>query len=128
MTANTTPTKAQIADIVREHLNDAYVCTRARQAWRYGTMGKDDFVAASETEMADEIAQAVLDKLEDKTDTAQRHTEVRVTKRWTDLIFVAAMVAGAPAVPEWLLALYVFVLLGCAGLLWWTDRRIEGKS
>lgn len=49
-----------IADIVREHLTAAYVCNRTWSAWSYNTMSQDDFVEASETEMADEIAAAIV--------------------------------------------------------------------
>lgn len=49
-----------IADIVREHLTAVYVCNRTWSAWSYNTMSQDDFVEASETEMADEIAAAIV--------------------------------------------------------------------
>lgn len=62
MTTNNIPTHEQIADIVWKHLTSVYVCNRVWEAWSYGTMGPDDFVEASETEMADEIAAAVLER------------------------------------------------------------------
>jgi len=49
-----------VADIVREHLTSTYVCNRVWDAWNVGTMSQDDFVDASETEMPDEIAAAIL--------------------------------------------------------------------
>lgn len=51
-----------IADIVRDHLTAAYVCNRVWEAWSYNTMSQDDFVEASETEMADEIAAAIVER------------------------------------------------------------------
>src|SRR5690606_8862456 len=62
MTTNNEPTVEQLADIVREHLTAAYVCNRVWEAWSYNTMGPDDFIEASETEMADEIAAAVFER------------------------------------------------------------------
>jgi hypothetical protein len=53
-------TVEQIADLVRDHLTSVYVCTRVWNAWRVGTMTEDDFIPASEIEMADEIAEAVF--------------------------------------------------------------------
>ncbi len=63
MTTNNLPTVEQLADIVREHLTAAYVCNRVWEDWSYNTMGPDDFIEASETEMADEIAVAILERL-----------------------------------------------------------------
>lgn len=51
-----------IADIVREHLTAAYVCNRVWEAWGVGTMSPEDFIEASETEMADEIAAAIVER------------------------------------------------------------------
>ncbi|TEA78679.1 DUF551 domain-containing protein [Allopusillimonas ginsengisoli] len=59
MTTNSAPSVEELAQIVTDHLTAAYVCTRVWEAWSYGTMGPDDFVEASETEMADEIAAAI---------------------------------------------------------------------
>ncbi len=53
-------TQEQIADVVREHLTSAYVCTRVWAAWSVGTMAEDDFEPASETDMADDIAAALI--------------------------------------------------------------------
>jgi hypothetical protein len=53
-------TVEQIADLVRDHLTSVYVCTRVWNAWQVGTMTEDDFIPASEIEMADEIAEAVF--------------------------------------------------------------------
>lgn len=52
-------TTDRIANIVRDHLTAVYSCTRVWSAWSYGTMGQDDFVEASETELAEEIAEAI---------------------------------------------------------------------
>src|SRR3546814_1439431 len=62
MATNNVPTAEQIADSVREHLTSAYICTRVWEAWNVGTMGQDDFIEASETEMGDEIAAAVIER------------------------------------------------------------------
>lgn len=40
--------------------SEALVCTRVWEAWSYGTMGEEDFEDADETELPDEIADAVL--------------------------------------------------------------------
>ena len=53
-------TEVQIADVVREHLTSTYVCTRVWEAWSVGTMTEDDFTPASETDMADDIAGALI--------------------------------------------------------------------
>jgi hypothetical protein len=50
----------QIAELVRTHLTSVYACTRVWSAWQVGTMTEDDFIPASEIEMADEIAEAVF--------------------------------------------------------------------
>lgn len=55
--------KDEIADIVRAHLTSIYCCTRVWSAWSHGTMSEEDFVPADEIEMADEIAEAILVKL-----------------------------------------------------------------
>lgn len=54
------PSVEQIASIVRDHLTAVYCCTRVWEAWSVGTMGEDDFVPASETEMPEEVAQAIV--------------------------------------------------------------------
>gem|GEM_PF-5528441 len=53
-------TVEQIANLVRTHLTSIYACTRVWEAWQVGTMTEDDFIPASEIEMADEIAEAVV--------------------------------------------------------------------
>jgi hypothetical protein len=56
-------TREQIADIVREHLTSMYACTRVWEAWSVGTMTEDDFVPAEETDMADDIAAALVARI-----------------------------------------------------------------
>lgn len=51
-----TPSAESISDIVREHLNSVYICTRVWEAWHVGTMTQDDFDPADESMLADEIA------------------------------------------------------------------------
>lgn len=60
-----------ITEAVAKELSEseALVCTRVWEAWSYGTMGEDDFEDASESEMPDEIAQAVLRVVFDKLET-----------------------------------------------------------
>lgn len=57
------PTIKQIADIVREHLVGAYQCTRAWEAWTVGTMSQDDFYAAEEGSLAEDIAASIMSAL-----------------------------------------------------------------
>lgn len=70
MTTENLPTAEQIADIVRDHLTAAYVCNRVWEAWSYNTMGPDDFIEASETDMADEIAAAIVERLSQQRNEA----------------------------------------------------------
>jgi len=51
--------KEAIADIIREHLGDTYVCGRVWAAWNVGTMSKNDFTPAAECELADDAADAI---------------------------------------------------------------------
>lgn len=54
------PTREALAEIVRLHLTSTYHCTRVWEAWHVGTMTEDDFEPASESDMAEEIADAIL--------------------------------------------------------------------
>ena len=54
------PTREALAEIVRSHLTSTYHCTRVWEAWHVGTMTEDDFEPASESDMAEEIADAIL--------------------------------------------------------------------
>lgn len=49
-----------LLDIIGEHLTSLYACTRVWEAWSVGTMTADDFVPASETEFADDLAGSIL--------------------------------------------------------------------
>lgn len=53
-------TRDVVAEIVRNHLTATYHCTRVWAAWSVGTMTEDDFELASESDMAEEIADAIL--------------------------------------------------------------------
>lgn len=53
--------KQRIADIIREqHLTAVYHCTRVWDAWNVGTMSEQDFEAAAESALPEEIADSVL--------------------------------------------------------------------
>jgi len=54
------PTREKLAEIVRSHLTSTYHCTRVWEAWHVGTMTEDDFEPASESDMAEDIADAIL--------------------------------------------------------------------
>ena len=54
------PTREVLAEIVRSHLTSTYHCTRVWTAWHVGTMTEDDFEPASESDMAEDIADAIL--------------------------------------------------------------------
>ena len=54
------PTREALAEIVRSHLTSTYHCTRVWEAWHVGTMTEDDFEPASESDMAEDIADAIL--------------------------------------------------------------------
>lgn len=54
------PTREALAEIVRSHLTSTYHCTRVWEAWSVGTMTEDDFEPASESGMAEDIADAIL--------------------------------------------------------------------
>ena len=53
-------TREALAEIVRSHLTSTYHCTRVWEAWHVGTMTEDDFEPASESDMAEDIADAIL--------------------------------------------------------------------
>jgi hypothetical protein len=53
-------TRETLAEIVRSHLTSTYHCVRVWEAWHVGTMTEDDFEPASESDMAEEIADAIL--------------------------------------------------------------------
>jgi hypothetical protein len=54
------PTREVLAEIVRSHLTSTYHCTRVWAAWNIGTMTEDDFEPASESDMAEDVADAIL--------------------------------------------------------------------
>lgn len=54
------PSLDQVHAIVASHLTSVYLCTRVWSAWSVGTMSEDDFVEATETEFADELAAAIF--------------------------------------------------------------------
>lgn len=95
MTTNNAPTAEQIADIVREHLTAAYVCNRVWEAWYVGTMGQEDFVEASETDMADEIAAAIVERfgrpaMPADAEDAERYRAMRKAATENDRTFLDA--------------------------------------
>lgn len=54
------PSLDQVHAIVASHLTSVYLCTRVWSAWSVGTMSEDDFIAATETEFADDLAAAIF--------------------------------------------------------------------
>lgn len=57
-----TITKEQLIDLINDHLTSTYVCTRVWSAWGYGTMSQDDFVDARETDLAADLAEALIER------------------------------------------------------------------
>ncbi|MFS2049748.1 hypothetical protein ACEN9J_02790 [Variovorax sp. Varisp41] len=53
-------TREALIELVEERLTSVYHCTRVWQAWQYGTMSESDFVEARGTDLAPDIADAVL--------------------------------------------------------------------
>jgi hypothetical protein len=53
------PTLEQIRAAIEDNLTCMYACTRVWEAWSVGTMSQDDFVHASETEFAEDTANAI---------------------------------------------------------------------
>ena len=49
-----------IKQIIIEHLTGVYICNRVWEAWNVGTMDQDDFEPAQETELPDELADALM--------------------------------------------------------------------
>jgi hypothetical protein len=49
----------KLRDLIASHLTSVYVCTRVWSAWNVGTMGKDDFEEAAETELVEDLATAI---------------------------------------------------------------------
>jgi hypothetical protein len=69
--------RESIADAVADLLgNGVYTCQRQWSAWSYGTMGPDDFVPSSETELPMEIADAVAELLKAAPTPVTRGQEV----------------------------------------------------
>lgn len=50
---------SDIRDEIAELLSDDYACTRAWEAWQYGTMTQDDFVPLADTVRVDELAHLI---------------------------------------------------------------------
>lgn len=55
--------RERMHNIIGQHLTGLYACTRVWEAWTVGTMSADDFVPASETELADELADALAEAI-----------------------------------------------------------------
>lgn len=60
-----------VTEVIANELSDseALVCNRVWEAWSYGTMSDDDFENASETDLPDEVAKAVLKVVFEKLET-----------------------------------------------------------
>lgn len=44
-------------------------------------------------------------------------------KRWMEPIFVAGIMVGAPAMPEWILGACAIILIGLSAWVFFTDRK-----
>lgn len=57
--------KDALREIVISHFRGGdYACTRAWEAWQYGTMTQDDFIPLEETERVDEMVDLVMQQRE----------------------------------------------------------------
>ena len=52
--------REHLLDLVCEHLGDFYWCGRVWNAWNVGTMSQDDFHPAAETDLPNDLVNAVL--------------------------------------------------------------------
>lgn len=52
-----------LVDLIEEHLHGVYHCGRVWEAWRVGTMTEDDFTEARGSDLAPDLADAILAKL-----------------------------------------------------------------
>jgi hypothetical protein len=55
--------KDALIDIICQHTALTYHCTRTWQAWGVGTMTQDDFEEVNESDLPDELADAILAKI-----------------------------------------------------------------
>ncbi len=89
-------TREALAEIVRSHLTSTYHCTRVWEAWHVGTMTEDDFEPASESDMAEDIADAILAAHPPRAPLSDEHVYAVVrsvqphlattSKAWRDLV------------------------------------------
>lgn len=56
-------TQEELRDMVAEHAKGHYWCERVWHAWSCGTMGEDDFHPSEETELPNDLALAVFNRL-----------------------------------------------------------------
>ena len=55
------PLKERLKDTLCKQLDDALICTRTWDAWRYNTMSEDDFeYLAHDEEWIEQLADAIL--------------------------------------------------------------------
>lgn len=60
MTTDLEKEREAIKQIIIDHLTAVYVCNRVWEAWNVGTMDRDDFEPAQETDLPDELADALM--------------------------------------------------------------------
>lgn len=70
-----------LVDLIAEHLNGTYHCTRVWEAWHVGTMSQDDFEPVDESDTPGEIADAILARLHALTTHAGADGWVKVSER-----------------------------------------------
>lgn len=74
-------TKDTLVDLICEHTNLTYHCTRTWQAWGVGTMTQNDFEAVNESDLPNELAGAILSKLY-TSPQASEASKVEQVNRW----------------------------------------------
>jgi hypothetical protein len=55
--------RSALVEIICQHTSLTYHCTRTWQAWGFGTMTQDDFEEVNESDLPDELADAILAKI-----------------------------------------------------------------
>jgi hypothetical protein len=69
------PERSALIDLVEECLTSVYICTRVWEAWQVGTMSESDFVEARGTDLAPDIADAVLSLLRNSLPSPSVHRQ-----------------------------------------------------
>lgn len=79
-------TKEVLTDLIEEHLYGVYHCTRVWSAWHVGTMSQDDFIEARGSELAPDLADAILDNLADNTPELLAALRIAVRQNSHDML------------------------------------------